>query len=104
MEVSQEEEEQPPLSQKPSEDIESEDTEHDDTDVVHVQTPQRPQRPKETITPTRPRGDAERGVLKICLKYIQNKMQAYVFQSLLRYHYLPSFFSLKFFLSYLILK
>ncbi|XP_063439065.1 bromodomain-containing protein 7-like [Mytilus trossulus] len=76
MEVSQEEEEQPPLSQKPSEDVESEDTEHDDTDVVNVQTPQRPQRPQETITPTRPRGDAERGVLKICLKYIQNKMQA----------------------------
>ncbi|XP_052060105.1 bromodomain-containing protein 7-like isoform X1 [Mytilus californianus] len=72
MEVSQEEEEQPPLSQKPSEDVESEDTEHDDADA-HVQTPQRPQ---ETITPTRPRGDAERGVLKICLKYIQNKMQA----------------------------
>ncbi|CAC5408627.1 BRD7 [Mytilus coruscus] len=72
MEVSQEEEEQPPLSQKPSEDVESEDTEQDDADA-HVQTPQRP---KETITPTRPRGDAERGVLKICLKYIQNKMQA----------------------------
>ena len=75
MEVSQADDEDENLSIKPPvEIVESDDTEHDDVEVPPP--PQRPQEQSMMLTPSK--GDDEHGVLRICLKFLHQKMQLYV--------------------------